>query len=627
MLFMAFMGLGNGYAQSAWDFTSLGSSDQSNMGQDDNWKKDSSKDRWSYTAAQTEAPLMANGAELTITQGLLFTTTADASNGSVRFGLGSDARMWANGTKVTITLPNLKKGQEVTVEFATSSSGNARGITATNLRDMEGFEKTAARTRAIGIVEADGKVTLTPNGGGIYIYNLSVTGVPTSIQGNTTDTYQDAYSHNVGQDFNARQMQVSLDNSNILYYNTDDLSRVDVDKEKSTVTVSTKQNEQDVFYGSVRNISFSKPLAEIPEGVVTDNGIEITEARGWYETAYVKWNLVEGAESYHVYVKGGRYVDYTKIDEQLVRNYGTYGRADVVGLVSGSYSMKVIAVDSEGAEMSASGEATDMEVINYQRDGFAFLNHAEGVGAYNHDGSLKSGARVLYVTPNTAKTVTCDVITSSSGATTTSVGLQTILDNYLKGYDSTPIAFRFIGTIDLSDLDHISSSAEGLQVKSNKDNELNMTFEGIGDDATIKNFGFLLHGARSVELRNFAVMMFMDDAISIDTDNKNVWVHHIDIFYGQPGSDLQPFLGCRQVVALRNDQGERSQLYQLRPQLVRPQRLAPSACARDERACVEQLFRRQLQIWCGRHYGQQRVCGGQLLPQLQVPDAYLHAGQ
>ena len=262
------------------------------------------------------------------------------------------------------------------------------------------------------------------------------------FRASTTDTYQDAYSHNVGKDFNARQMQVSLDNSNILYYNTDDLSRVDVDKEKSTVTVSTKQNEQDVFYGSVRNISFSKPLAEIPEGVVTDNGIEITEARGWYETAYVKWNLVEGAESYHVYVKGGRYVDYTKIDEQLVRNYGTYGRADVVGLVSGSYSMKVIAVDSEGAEMSASGEATDMEVINYQRDGFAFLNHAEGVGAYNHDGSLKSGARVLYVTAKTAKTITCDVITSSSGATTTSVGLQTILDNYLKGYDSTPIAFR-----------------------------------------------------------------------------------------------------------------------------------------------------------------------------------------
>ena len=151
MLFMAFMGLGNGYAQSAWDFTSLGSSDQSNMGQDDNWKKDSSKDRWSYTAAQTEAPLMANGAELTITQGLLFTTTADANNGSVRFGLGSDARMWANGTKVTITLPNLKKGQELTVEFATSSSGNARGITATNLRDMEGFEKTAARTKATQI--------------------------------------------------------------------------------------------------------------------------------------------------------------------------------------------------------------------------------------------------------------------------------------------------------------------------------------------------------------------------------------------------------------------------------------------------------------------------------------------
>ena len=44
----------------------------------------------------------------------------------------------------------------------------------------------------------------------------------------------------------------------------------------------------------------------------------------------MKWNLMAGANGYNVYVKGGRYTEYTKIDNHLVRNYGTYGRADVV---------------------------------------------------------------------------------------------------------------------------------------------------------------------------------------------------------------------------------------------------------------------------------------------------------
>ena len=47
--------------------------------------------------------------------------------------------------------------------------------------------------------------------------------------------------------------------------------------------------------------------------------------------------------------------------------------------------------------------------------------------------------------------------------------------------------------ISLSNLDHISSSAEGLQIKGNAPNtEMNITFEGVGNDATINGFGFSL---------------------------------------------------------------------------------------------------------------------------------------
>ncbi|MBD9272136.1 MAG: pectate lyase, partial [Prevotella sp.] len=101
-----------------------------------------------------------------------------------------------------------------------------------------------------------------------------------------------------------------------------------------------------------------------------------------------------------------------------------------------------------------------------------------------------------------------------------------------KGKDKTPIAFRIIGKVSLSDLDHISSSAEGLQIKGAT---MNMTFEGVGDDATVYGFGFLLREAESVEFRNFAIMRCLDDAMSLDTNNSHVWVHNMDLFYGKKG--------------------------------------------------------------------------------------------
>ena len=84
-----------------------------------------------------------------------------------------------------------------------------------------------------------------------------------------------------------------------------------------------------------------------------------------------------------------------------MRNYGTYGRADVVGLKAGSYQLKVVAVNGSGVEVSSTACETEaLEVKNYNRDGFAHYNATEGIGAYNNDGTLKTGARVIYVTKN-----------------------------------------------------------------------------------------------------------------------------------------------------------------------------------------------------------------------------------
>ena len=162
-----------------------------------------------------------------------------------------------------------------------------------------------------------------------------------------------------------------------------------------------------------------------------------------------------GATSYNVYVKGGQYAEYTRIDRELVRDYGSYGRADILGLKAGEgYEVKVVPVDANGEVANAATTATGIKVVNYNREGFAHLNYS-GVGAYNDDGTLKDGAKVLYVTAKTAKTVSTEVLVDKSKVTRT--GLQDIIDAYQKGTDTTPLAIRIIGKVTREDLDTLSS--------------------------------------------------------------------------------------------------------------------------------------------------------------------------
>ena len=286
--------------------------------------------------------------------------------------------------------------------------------------------------------------------------------------------------------------------------------------------------ESDEYNASVQAISFAKKADQGESGDIDNPAgvIQITEAKGWQESAYLKWAPFEGASSYNVYVDG------KKIDAQLIRQYKSYYRADVLGLKAGTYSVKVVPVNAEGTEIAGANTASNLVVKSYNREGFAHFKY-DGVGAYNNDGTLKAGAKVLYITAKTAKTVSTTV---NTGKPETITGLQAIIDAYQKGEDTTPIVFRIIGKVSLSDLDHTSSSEEGLQIKGKGAHSvMNMTVEGVGDDATVYGFGFLLRNTKSVEFRNFAIMRCLDDAMSLDTDNSHVWIHNMDLFYGKKG--------------------------------------------------------------------------------------------
>ena len=339
---------------------------------------------------------------------------------------------------------------------------------------------------------------------------------------------QDVVNHTVARDLNINQAKVSLTSGNTNYYNTADVSAIELDQTTGKMTVKVG-DASDIYNNTVSALAFLKKLTNTTP-------VQITEAKGWLESAYVKFDFFEGATAYHVYVKGGQYADFTKIDDQLVRNYGTYGRADVVGLKAGDYELKVVPVVDDVEVDAASATSNSLTVKNYSRQGFAFMGGYEP-GAYKSDGTLKAGSKVIYVTKNTAKTIKTTVVTDSKGGTTECVGLQAIITGYEKGYDTTPIAFRFIGLVTKDDLDAVGSKEEGIQVKGRKaDSELNLTFEGIGDDATIKGFGFLVRNSKSVEFRNIGIMRCLDDGLSLDTDNSNIWIHHTDVFYGPHGS-------------------------------------------------------------------------------------------
>ena len=341
----------------------------------------------------------------------------------------------------------------------------------------------------------------------------------------------DKVNHAVARNSKVNQMFVTTSAGDVKYYNTADLASVKFEGDKAIIAPKDG-SDNDEYDASVREINFAKRVEQGENGGVENPAgvVKITEAKAWLESAYLKWAPFEGASSYKVYVDG------KKIDTQLIRQYASYFRADVLGLKAGSYTVKVVPVDAAGKEMAGANTVSNLLVKNYNREGFAHFNF-EGIGAYNNDGTLKSDAKVLYITASTAKTVSTEVITGAKNKKETVKGLQAIIDAYQKGYDTTPIAFRIIGKVSLADLDGTSSSAEGLQIKGKTGNStMNMTFEGVGDDATIYGFGFLVRSAKSVEFRNFAIMRCLDDAMSLDTKNSNIWIHHLDLFYGRKGS-------------------------------------------------------------------------------------------
>lgn len=265
-----------------------------------------------------------------------------------------------------------------------------------------------------------------------------------------------------------------------------------------------------------------------------------TQAVGEAESAYAVWNVVPGAAGYEVTCNGPMTL---KADEQLIRRYPDGIRADIPGLMPGEYTMTIKALDSSGRTIDEGSTGT-VSVYPHVREGFAFTGN-NLPGAYNANGTLRDGADVLYVTAQTVNTVTLPVVKDKKGAIEEQTGLQNILSAIGKGFHKNPLVVRIIGTVADTQYENLKDGNYlNLQGNNATDRRIeNITVEGIGEDATLYGFGICFKRTRNIEIRNIGIMLFGDDAISMDTDNSNIWLHNIDFFYGKPGKDADQVKG------------------------------------------------------------------------------------
>ncbi len=269
-------------------------------------------------------------------------------------------------------------------------------------------------------------------------------------------------------------------------------------------------------------------MALRPLTISAQTTVNVTESKGWHESAYAKWSAYTGAEGYNVYVKSIS-GEYTKLDDMLVREYKDHFRADALGLSAGSYMMKIVPVVS-GAEVTAAATETgSLTVDNFLREGFAFSAASPNqytTGAYNKDGTLKSDAVVVYLTDANRDSLTIP------GHENIGTGINEIMSK-AKNL-GVPLDVRVLGKVRRPAKINLDSTLRVQDIN-------NVTIEGVGHDATLYGWGLSLKRTNNIEIRNAAIMWHCNgtdgDAISLDTQNYNIFIHNMDFYYGAPGAE------------------------------------------------------------------------------------------
>ena len=282
------------------------------------------------------------------------------------------------------------------------------------------------------------------------------------------------------------------------------------------------------------------------QGTVSKQGdVTVKMSEGLQNSAYVVFSQISGAEY-------DAFCDDIKLDEQLIRYYGTYTynvpketngnttyttnsfqnvvRVDALGLKKGQHTIKI------AKKGSTNYTEVKLDVLDHDRSGFAFTG-AKTPGAYNKDGTLKSGAIVIYLTDSNKSTVEATL------GGTKYTGIPAITQAIKAKKISTPVDIRVIGKVtatasgkELSCSDMNSAWALGVKEASE------VTIEGVGHDATLYGAGVAAFNCSYIEIANLGLMKWGGgkdgDGIALKGGAEGyIWVHNNDVFYGDAGSD------------------------------------------------------------------------------------------
>lgn len=243
-----------------------------------------------------------------------------------------------------------------------------------------------------------------------------------------------------------------------------------------------------------------------------DSGVEICEFAGYEEGIFIEIPLSEfsdGADFKIEYKLNDGETAWTMLNNELIRVNENTVRADIVGIKSGVYSVKV----SAGNEITV---LNNIEVSPHDRSGYAHLGRQiDGVGAYNPNGTPKNNAKIIYLTEENKNSVELEI----SGSVYH--GIDAILSR-AGSLDSAPLIVRILG--------RVSATSVNLPVRISAAS--NITIEGIGNDAELNQWGVIFTDCNSIEVRNLifsenseTVLSFNGNRTSDGFKSNNIWIH------------------------------------------------------------------------------------------------------
>jgi len=176
----------------------------------------------------------------------------------------------------------------------------------------------------------------------------------------------------------------------------------------------------------------TEPAADVD---VNPESIKLNAVDGLNEQIHLNVT-VSDKDDITVYYKASNAEEYSILDRELMLSGESGVDCYILGLAKGMYDVKIEQGDGDNFARKI---VTGIDVEKQDRSGYAHFKREEGIGGYNNDGTVKEGAKILYLTNENKNTITLDI----DGTTYT--GLVAILQ--ANQYMEEPLIIRVTDTI------------------------------------------------------------------------------------------------------------------------------------------------------------------------------------